>query len=88
MGLNKFPENSIISFANGTSAAGKGPFDQRELSDLDNSASSFDSGSSEWYNPRGQSKKLRNPEKKDQIQLSNRFDVLEDEECPESSYKN
>ncbi len=51
-------------------------------------ASSSDSGSPEWYNSTGQSKKRREPEKKDQIQLSNRFDCLEDEQCPESSCKN
>ncbi len=80
MGPFKIPENSINSVTNCSLAAGKGP--------LVHSASSSDSGSSERYNSKGQSKKLRNPEKIDQIQLSNRFDCLENEGCPEISNKN
>ncbi len=87
-GPAQIPENSIISDTNCLSAAEKGPFDLRELSDPDDSAAISDSVSSEWSCSTGQSGKLRNPEEKAQIQLSNRFDCLEDEECPERSYKN
>ncbi len=48
IGLFKIPENSINSDTNCCSATGKGPSDQRELFDPDNSTSSCsDSGSSE-----------------------------------------
>ncbi len=83
MGLYKISKNSITSVTNCSSTAGKDLSDQREFIDTDNSASSSDSGSPECYNSTGQSKKRRDPEKIDQIQLSNRFDCLENEECPE-----
>ncbi len=84
---HKISENSIIpDDTNCRSATENGPFDIRETSDLDKSASTSDSGSTEFSYTKGQSSKLRNPEKKSPIQLSNRFDCLEDEKCSESTH--
>ncbi len=88
VGLYKISGNSINSDTNCLTAVGKGPPDQREFSDEDNSASSSDLGSQEFFSTTGQSKNRRYPEKKDPIQLSNRFDCLENKECPETSNKN
>ncbi len=85
--LYKISENSINSDTDCLTAAGKGPPDQRKFSDEVNSASSSDLGSQEFFSTSGQSKNRRYHEKKDPIQLSNRFDCLENKECPETSNK-
>ncbi|MCP3663656.1 MAG: hypothetical protein GY696_14405 [Gammaproteobacteria bacterium] len=75
------PANSTNPHVISWPAAEKGPLHQSELDYSD------DSGSFKGSRPKGQCRKIRYPESRaTPLKLSNRFDCLENAECPEHSH--